>query len=58
MKIKKMSNFLNKLRGCQDKKEGPSFSFGNESVRKDIKKREGVDVSHNNMVIGEHHLSF
>jgi hypothetical protein len=58
MEINKMSNFLNKLRGCQDKKEGPSFSFGNESVRKDIKKREGVDVSHNNMVIGEHHLSF
>ena len=53
-----MSNFLNKLRGCQDKKEGPSFSFGNESVRKDIRKREGVDISHNNMVIGEHHLSF
>jgi hypothetical protein len=58
MEIKKMSHFLNKLRGCQDKKEGPSFLFGNESVRKDIRKREGVDISHNNMVIGERHLSF
>jgi hypothetical protein len=43
-----MRSFLSKLRGSQDKKEGPIFLVGNDSMIKDMRKREGFDSWHNN----------